>query len=288
MAALPGNQVTKNHPLTTTTVSKDSKGWRTQWILEGLSPSTNYTVFVVQNDSLVSPPLYFSTKSGQSCAKVSSNREMFTNCHFSLSRELCLHSRAFVAVLSLCDLLCTAPRPSRTLNIVHPKQLTLEHLRPSVVIYFEFYDVFAYVCLRSRYLLARPKLRLLSESVSRMGVLGVLPSLYGRCSHHPTASSHQALRRQIYVSIGEHWPSRKTVRGAFAVPRNLSCCRKIVSFFLGMTMSDLRGERERKLRDWDCGWTVRRGTGKPWVRTGYLWKRVVQYALIGPTQNLMA
>ena len=63
---VPGNVVSFGNPLTTTTVLRDTNGWRTQWVLEGLTPSTNYTVFIVENTTVISGPLYFLTKSGQS------------------------------------------------------------------------------------------------------------------------------------------------------------------------------------------------------------------------------
>ena len=52
---------------------RDEQGWRMQWIVEGLSPQTNYTAFVVQDGSKVSGPIYFVTKSASfSCPLVSS------------------------------------------------------------------------------------------------------------------------------------------------------------------------------------------------------------------------
>jgi calcium channel MID1 len=63
---VPGNVVSFGNPLTTTTVLRDVDGWRTQWVLEGLTPSTNYTAYVVENARVVNGPLYFLTKSGSS------------------------------------------------------------------------------------------------------------------------------------------------------------------------------------------------------------------------------
>lgn len=46
--------------------SRGDEGFRTQWLLGGLSPSTNYTAFVLQqNNTKVSGPIFFATKSGQ-------------------------------------------------------------------------------------------------------------------------------------------------------------------------------------------------------------------------------
>ena len=40
------------------------EGWRSKWLVEGLSPGTNYSAFVSQDGIKVSGPLYFTTKSG--------------------------------------------------------------------------------------------------------------------------------------------------------------------------------------------------------------------------------
>ncbi|KAF8152295.1 stretch-activated cation channel Mid1 [Crassisporium funariophilum] len=43
--------------------ARDEEGWRRQWLMGGLTPSTNYTAFVLQDTTKVSGPIYFSTKS---------------------------------------------------------------------------------------------------------------------------------------------------------------------------------------------------------------------------------
>ena len=43
----------------------DAGGWRSKWLVEGLSPGTNYSAFVSRDGTKVSGPLYFTTKSGQ-------------------------------------------------------------------------------------------------------------------------------------------------------------------------------------------------------------------------------
>ncbi|KAI0819725.1 stretch-activated Ca2+-permeable channel component-domain-containing protein [Trametes gibbosa] len=64
-AAAPANKAT----LVPSSISKglwlrDSDGWRYQWLLNGLTPRTNYTMFAFQNGGLASsPPVYFVTKS---------------------------------------------------------------------------------------------------------------------------------------------------------------------------------------------------------------------------------
>lgn len=44
---------------------RDEEGWRMQWFLVGLTPATNYTVFVLQDSIKVSGPIFFTTKSGK-------------------------------------------------------------------------------------------------------------------------------------------------------------------------------------------------------------------------------
>lgn len=45
-------------------IRNDVEGWRSKWFVEGLSPGTNYSAFISQDDTKVSGPLYFTTKSG--------------------------------------------------------------------------------------------------------------------------------------------------------------------------------------------------------------------------------
>jgi calcium channel MID1 len=44
--------------------ARDEQGWRRQWLMGGLTPSTNYTAYVLLNNTKVSGPIFFSTKSG--------------------------------------------------------------------------------------------------------------------------------------------------------------------------------------------------------------------------------
>lgn len=44
---------------------KDSDGWRSQWLLGGLNPVTNYTAYVIQDNTKISGPIMFATKSGE-------------------------------------------------------------------------------------------------------------------------------------------------------------------------------------------------------------------------------
>ena len=46
-------------------IREQAEGWRSKWLVEGLTPGTNYSVFISQDGTKVSGPLYFTTKSGQ-------------------------------------------------------------------------------------------------------------------------------------------------------------------------------------------------------------------------------
>ncbi|KAG1727781.1 stretch-activated cation channel Mid1 [Suillus paluster] len=42
---------------------RDDQGWRSQWLIDGLTPSTNYTAYVIQDQVKLSGPIYFTMKS---------------------------------------------------------------------------------------------------------------------------------------------------------------------------------------------------------------------------------
>jgi calcium channel MID1 len=49
----------------TSWIRNEVEGWRFKWLVEGLSPGTNYSAFVSRDGTKVSGPLYFTTKSGR-------------------------------------------------------------------------------------------------------------------------------------------------------------------------------------------------------------------------------
>ena len=55
-----GNQISQSAWL------RDQDGWRSQWLIGGLTPTTNYTAFVIQDSTKVSGPIYLVTKCGKS------------------------------------------------------------------------------------------------------------------------------------------------------------------------------------------------------------------------------
>jgi len=42
---------------------RNNHGWRSQWLIDDLTPSTNYTAYVIQDQVKLSGPIYFTTKS---------------------------------------------------------------------------------------------------------------------------------------------------------------------------------------------------------------------------------
>lgn len=53
-------------------IREEAEGWRSKWLVEGLTAGTNYSVFVSQDGTKVSGPLYFTTKSGRSSPRLRS------------------------------------------------------------------------------------------------------------------------------------------------------------------------------------------------------------------------
>jgi calcium channel MID1 len=43
----------------------EDDGWRSQWLVSGLTPSTNYTTYIIQDNTILTSPAYFVTKSGE-------------------------------------------------------------------------------------------------------------------------------------------------------------------------------------------------------------------------------
>ena len=62
LAATSSKGTVKNQ---TNWIRDEAEGWRSKWLVEGLSPGTNYSAFVSQDGSKVIGPLYFTTKSGR-------------------------------------------------------------------------------------------------------------------------------------------------------------------------------------------------------------------------------
>lgn len=59
------NGVMSNATMNSSLVLPDANGWRWQWLVEGLKPSTNYTAYVVESGTKVGGPINFVTKSGE-------------------------------------------------------------------------------------------------------------------------------------------------------------------------------------------------------------------------------
>ncbi|EIN04121.1 hypothetical protein PUNSTDRAFT_138851 [Punctularia strigosozonata HHB-11173 SS5] len=58
------SQTSVGQQQTPTTWLRDANGWRSEWVLSGLEPLKNYTAFVVVNNTKLSGPINFVTKSG--------------------------------------------------------------------------------------------------------------------------------------------------------------------------------------------------------------------------------
>ena len=89
--------------LNQTVWSRGVDGWRNQWLIGGLTPSTNYTAYVVQDGTKVSGPIYFATKSGLCYLLPKGNA-----CLIKSISCFSLYTCPFVTILSLSGLLGSA------------------------------------------------------------------------------------------------------------------------------------------------------------------------------------
>ena len=60
-------------------IREEAEGWRSKWVVEGLTAGTNYSVFVSQDGTKVSGPLYFTTKSGEHRSRSRSSVSRFSH-----------------------------------------------------------------------------------------------------------------------------------------------------------------------------------------------------------------
>ena len=54
----------------TSLVLRDKNGWRSQWIVEGLTADTNYSGWVIQDGGALVGPIYTFTKSCETCISI--------------------------------------------------------------------------------------------------------------------------------------------------------------------------------------------------------------------------
>lgn len=106
---------------------KDDDGWRWQWMVNGLTPQTNYTIFAITDTTHVSGPINFVTKSGEYflithnsraavthylCIQLLSLAQLCTLCRIvRLSTMLCLSN------LPTMITKCTMPIPSQPMSL---------------------------------------------------------------------------------------------------------------------------------------------------------------------------
>lgn len=144
-------------------VLRDEAGWRTQWIVRGLTASTNYTAFVVQEGTKVSGPIYFATKSGASVLSVGLTDSYAPNS------DLLVSTRPQPHFLPL-HCLCRSPSPPPIHGHVHDGQLSTVRVRPAHPVHTEFYDVIGHVSMWPGYVQSCCGLRRLRKAVPGLGM----------------------------------------------------------------------------------------------------------------------
>lgn len=123
---------------------RGTEGWRSQWLVDGLSPSINYTAYVIQDSLMVSGPIYFATKSGELFLPPSLLRLMMIP-----SSKFPMPTRLFSPVLSLHCIRCaitTTTRPRVRLQRHLPSR---RHLLASSPVHDQFHHHALHVCMRT-------------------------------------------------------------------------------------------------------------------------------------------
>lgn len=162
---IPGNLATPQRPLTKSVVLRDSAGWRSQWIIEGLTPSTNYTVYVINNATSVSPPLYFSTKSCELSPRQSSFALTKLNIFFFKS-TIRLLSRSLPSLLPRSGLLRPLTASSIPTHNLYTYQLAVQYLRSADLLPGKLHYHYSHICLRKRRVFPSPKLCVMPTCLS--------------------------------------------------------------------------------------------------------------------------
>lgn len=151
-------------------VMRDERGWMTQWIVSGLQASTNYTAFVIQDDTKVAGPIYFATKSGKHLSfPIPIQRLTKLPVSFGLHSDVPLPARSLPSLLSLHRLRRPAPLPSkrRRLRLI---QFPIVDFRSPHLIHLKLLHELGDVPLRARLVQLGGRVRGLCDGVQGMGV----------------------------------------------------------------------------------------------------------------------
>ena len=135
--------------------ARDESGLRTQWLMGGLSPSTNYTAFVLQDTTRVSGPIYFTTKSGQLPFFAMHLCRLGSDFH---SSRLQLSARSFSPILSRRCLQCPATCPAWQCRLIYQRQSSNPGLRSCYFLSRQLHHGLDHVCMRAGLVLSTGRL----------------------------------------------------------------------------------------------------------------------------------
>jgi calcium channel MID1 len=108
---------------------RDNRGWRSQWLVDDLTASTNYTAYVIQDQVKLSGPIYFTTKSRASLLGV-----LYVRLCLRIS-NIPLPPCALPSILSVYIIRCSSSLPSIPCIILRLFKSPTEHLRPPSPVY---------------------------------------------------------------------------------------------------------------------------------------------------------
>ena len=152
---------------------RSSEGWRSQWLIDGLSPSTNYTAYVIQDALQVSGPIYFTTKSG----KFLLSSHLIPSCSRRPISKLSLSTRLLPPLLPLHRIRRPTPSPPSPRIRLRRDLPPRHHLLAPPPIHVQFHHHALHVCMRTRHLLSPPNLRRLPNQLPRLALHRLVPPL---------------------------------------------------------------------------------------------------------------
>lgn len=114
--------------------------WRSQWLVDGLTPSTNYTAYVVQDQVNLSGPIYFTTKSR-------AFPPLLHQCIllYLVISILLLSPRAFPSILPIHGLRRPSSLPPIPCDILQLYHSTTRHIRPSSSVHVQLHCNASYI-----------------------------------------------------------------------------------------------------------------------------------------------
>lgn len=234
---------------------RDTGEWREEWLVGALAPLTNYTAYVIVNDTKVSGPINFVTKSGTPIPRLEPLPGIDDDV---LPSIVLLPARAPPPILPQRRLghpARTAALPSRSARCIIPPPCDDQ---PDARIPDELHHRTRHLPLRPRRLLAAADLHRLPGRVPPMAVRRPAPAVLRSAVRvpfvfHAATCVCDAGRRRSRAQR-ESAATTGAVGRASPLPRDLPCRRPRLPDVPRVQVSRAAVQRERKLWSRLCGW----------------------------------